>query len=332
MTNRPETIVEMTFGSHLYGTNTPASDLDYKAVHIPTAQQILLGNPQNYDVITKNTKSGSLEKNTKEDVDHESYSLKKFLKLASEGQTVAMDILFCPRSMCLTSDPIWDEIQANKDKLITSKAASFVGYCRTQANKYGIKGSRMEAAETARNFFAEMILHYGTSAKLEQFPDAIQKMADSSEHIEVLSIPSGHQNERFVLCISVCNKKTQFPANLKTAYDCYSRLYDEYGKRAMAAKNNEGIDWKALSHAVRVGRECIELLTTGTITFPRPEAARLIQIKTGLLKYNEVAEEIEHLLVDAEDASLKSSLPTEPDYDWINELVYQVYRERVINE
>lgn len=36
-------IVELEFGSHLYGTSTPNSDRDYKAIYIPEAIDILLG-------------------------------------------------------------------------------------------------------------------------------------------------------------------------------------------------------------------------------------------------------------------------------------------------
>jgi predicted nucleotidyltransferase len=35
-------IVAMRFGSHLYGTATPQSDLDYKAVYLPEARDILV--------------------------------------------------------------------------------------------------------------------------------------------------------------------------------------------------------------------------------------------------------------------------------------------------
>jgi predicted nucleotidyltransferase len=35
-------IVEMRFGSHLYGTDTPESDLDLKGVYLPEARDILL--------------------------------------------------------------------------------------------------------------------------------------------------------------------------------------------------------------------------------------------------------------------------------------------------
>ena len=43
-------VVKMKFGSHLYGTSTPLSDTDYKAVYIPEARDIIL-QPQFRDTI-----------------------------------------------------------------------------------------------------------------------------------------------------------------------------------------------------------------------------------------------------------------------------------------
>ena len=48
------TLIEMRFGSHLYGTSTPQSDLDLKRVHLPTSEEILLGNGRSsFNVNTK---------------------------------------------------------------------------------------------------------------------------------------------------------------------------------------------------------------------------------------------------------------------------------------
>jgi predicted nucleotidyltransferase len=37
-----KTIVRMKFGSHLYGTEPPRSDLDFKSLFVPSARDILL--------------------------------------------------------------------------------------------------------------------------------------------------------------------------------------------------------------------------------------------------------------------------------------------------
>ncbi len=39
---RMKTLVRMQFGSHVYGTNVPTSDHDFKAIHLPEGRDILL--------------------------------------------------------------------------------------------------------------------------------------------------------------------------------------------------------------------------------------------------------------------------------------------------
>lgn len=106
------------------------------------------------------------------------------------------------------------------------------------------------------------------------------------------------------------------------------RLVDEYGQRALQAESQKGIDWKALSHAVRVGHQALELLRTGNVTFPLPNAGRVLEIKKGERPYQEVSAEIERLLEDVE-AALVSPLPEQPDYEWIDEFVADVHRREV---
>lgn len=329
-------IVEMRFGSHLFGTTTPASDVDYKAVHIPPARDIILGRVK--AVLTDNTKRDTTARNSAGDVDREGYTLQKFLALAAEGQTVAMDMLFATDAVMLWEpSPVWREIQANRDRIVTSRAASFVGYCRTQANKYGIKGSRMAAARAVVELLAAAMEKHGTVASLEIVADELAKFVEGRGHCSLLEIEQ-HINvagsgaavaPKKLWHIEVCNRKCPLTFSIKKAYEIYKGLFDEYGKRALAAESNQGVDWKALSHAVRVARECIELLDTGHITFPRPEREHLLAIKTGRLPYKDVAEEIDSLLPAAEEASARSKLRSEPDRAWIDEFVLRVYGNEV---
>jgi hypothetical protein len=314
-----KTLFRCEFGSHLYGTNTPSSDHDYKSIHIPNARDILLQR------VVESTGHKVVrfegDKNTPEDTDDESYSLQKYLKLLAEGQTVTIDMLFTPKP--LITSVIWEEIKSNKDRLLTKKSASFVGYCRTQANKYGIKGSRVSAAKEAVNFFGDAIIKHGLLAKvgeLDEFP--------TGEHatIFVKETTPG----RFETYYDCCNRLVGFKNTLKEAHKIYSRIYEEYGKRAKLAETNEGIDWKALSHAVRVGHEALSLLSTGVVSFPLFNAKHVLDIKLGKLPYNEVAKEIEELLEDVEVAEKSSSLREEPDYEYIDNLVERVYRNEVL--
>src|SRR5690348_1604714 len=141
-------IVEMRFGSHLYGTETAKSDLDLKSVYLPDADDILLQRVK--PAVTKQRSKAHGEKNAPGDIDRESYSLQRYLELLADGQTVALDMLFAPDSaMTMPPKPLWREIQAQSGRLVSRRASAFVRYCRQQANKYGIKGSRPATARKA---------------------------------------------------------------------------------------------------------------------------------------------------------------------------------------
>lgn len=318
-------IMETEFGSHLYGTATPASDRDWKAVRLPSVSEILLQRVKL--TITDNTKADTSVKNAAADVDRETWALHQFFRLVGEGQTVAMDALFStPFAWVREPTQVWHEIVANRHRLVSSKAASFLGYCRSQANKYGIKGSRMGAAEVVAGLL-ESLLAAHKSAKLAEVGPEIERVLAGAEHVEFVEIPTPSGGT--IRHLSVCGRKAPYTSSLKSATEMFVRLFDQYGERARAAKNHEGIDWKALSHAVRVGRQALELLATGHVTFPRPEAQHLVAIKTGALAYAPVAEEIEGLLEEVETAAERSPLPREPDFAFMDDVVVAAYGEAV---
>lgn len=314
-------LVEIKFGSHLYGTATPQSDLDLKLVHLPSARDLLLQRAKG--VISTTTKSDERARNTADDVDRESYSLQKYLALASEGQTVALDMLFAP-SWAWTRDPheLWLEIQANRDRLLTRQYASFVGYCRTQANRYGIRGSRVAAARAATQLLADAMGKHGTTARLCVVAADVEALR--GEHIAITHIPT--PNGEPIPHWEVCDRKMPYTASIKSAHGIMERVVAEYGHRALAAESNAGVDWKAVSHAVRIATQAIELLETGTVIFPRPDAEYLLRIKTGALPYRQVADEIDRLLPEVEAAAHRSALPDKPDHAWIDDFVAEAHR------
>lgn len=317
-----DSLIRIKFGSHLYGTNTAKSDIDYKSVHIPDRQSILLQRAK--PVIISNTKLDASAKNQAGDVDDESYALHKYLALVSEGQTVAMDMLFSPpQSWVMRPAPAWEFLIDSRHRLVSRNCKSFVGYCRQQANKYGIKGSRMAAARAARDFFAVAVKDMGTTAKIEVIGATLADFVAAHEHCALVDIEA--PGPRIVRHIEVCNRKMPFTATLKAAAEVYDRLFTEYGERARQAEQNANIDWKAMSHAVRVGRQAIELLDTGFVTFPRPERGHLLAIKQGELPYKQVAEEVERLLTDVEAAAERSTLPDRVEPDFLDSIVVEQY-------
>jgi hypothetical protein len=320
----------MKFGSHLYGTDTPESDLDFKAVHLPTAREILLQRVPSSAKRQQREKAEG-ERNNSNDVDEESYSLQRFLELATKGETVALDMLFAPDSALLKSSYLWGEIRNNRHRLLTKKSTAFVGYCRNQANKYGIKGSRVAAAKAAKDFFAELIDIPLPTSKVGAFKQSLgQLIAENSDNMHIITQDTtpGH-SETYFEC---CNRKVGFNNTVREAHGIFSKIYENYGTRARLAESNEGVDWKALSHAVRVAEQALELLKTSHITFPLVNAAHILDIKKGRVPYQAVAEEIEELLIQVEQAAESSTLPAKADTTYIDDLVADVYGEIVRGE
>lgn len=312
-------IVRIKFGSHLYGTNTPDSDYDEKGIFVPSLEQIFLGDiPKS---IRMDSKKNSSEKNTKDDTDIELYSLHYFIKLACEGQTVAIDMLHAPENMIIEKSPIWDYIVKNREKFYTKNLQAFVGYARKQASKYGIKGSRLSDAKKVLDFFEDYISE--DNFHLKDLWDYLP----IGEHIIKHPKVKEHNSLRMY---EVCGRKMQETASVLYTYNIVKKFYDNYGERAKQASNNENIDWKAVSHALRAGYQLKELLTDKTITFPLKNAEYIKKIKNGELDFTkEVSPTLDKIMDEVELLSKNSDLPEKADRKFWNkfliETIYFLY-------
>lgn len=322
-------ILTIKFGSHLYGTDTPSSDLDYKAIYLPTAKEICLGTYKK-TIQTYRPKAEG-ERNTKDDVDTEILSLDRFITLLLEGQTMALDMLFAKTQnwVQVTSygQYIMDKIVVNRYNFLNKNVNAFVGYARQQAAKYGQKGFRIHAIRVTLEKLDKM----GPFEKFDGLDqDSFTEWVKSTgnEHIKIVYVDGPNDKEGKgcpLKHLNVAGKLYPFSAQVRYIKASLQKRMDEYGRRALMAERNEGIDWKALSHAVRVNSQAIELLRTAHITFPRPDRQLLLDIKQGKLPYKEVAEIIEIGLEQLKLEMANSRLPEKPNYEWAENFVYEIY-------
>ena len=302
----------MKFGSHLYGTETLESDTDFKGIYMPTKREIYLGNFKS----TISSSTGKQDsKNTAQDVDDEIFSLHQFIKLACEGQTVAMDMLHAPKKMILESGLVWENLVANRHRFYTKNLNSFVGYCKKQAAKYGIKGSRIAEVQTVVDFLGEL----NPESKLGEF----WLMLPQGEHMSFL--PADTENKRSIEMYQVCGKKFQPTVKVKYVLESLTIFLTEYGHRAKLAARNEGIDWKAVSHAVRAAVQLKEIYEHNTITFPLKSAKLIKDIKQGRLDYTRiVAPMLEELIESVETLSNESTYPERVDREYWDDFLVAV--------
>ncbi len=307
-----KTIVKMIFGSHLYGTDTPESDQDFKGVFLPSKEQILLGKiPKS---INESTKKGNQLKNTSEDIDVEMYSLHYFIHLACEGETVALDMLHAPFNMIVHKHSIWDDIVRNRHLFYTKNLRAFIGYARRQASKYGVKGSRLNDAQRVMDFLRQPVIKEAHAKLLSHWNNL-----PTGEHI--FKHPPNENGERMY---EVCGRKIGEKVTLQYAYETVKRFVDNYGERARKAAANEGIDWKAVSHAFRAAYQVRQILTENSITFPPKEAKLLLEIKQGKLDYKSVvAPALDDLIDTVETLSEESNLPEKVDRKFWDKFIIQ---------
>lgn len=304
-------IVKMKFGSHLYGTSTEDSDVDYKGVFLPDKREVLLNQiPKCRSFSTGN----DLVKNSRDDIDEEIYSLHYFIKLACDGQTVAIDMLHAPDNMLIESSDIWRKIVSQKQRFYTKNLNAFVNYARRQASKYGIKGSRLNAA-------MQVLGVLKSSAPEKRLRD-VWRQLPRNEYCHDMGIdPNGMRQYQ------VCGKTFQESSSVGYVLPIITKFYDDYGHRAKLAAENKNIDWKAISHALRAAIQTREILTTGTLHFPLKEAPFLLDVKSGRLDYaEEVAPVLESLMDEVERLVNESDLPDKVEVGYWDDFICEVLK------
>lgn len=307
-------IVNMKFGSHLYGLNTPTSDTDYKGIFMPSLPELLLGN---YSKTIVTSTGPEHERNSATDVDTEVVSLPQFIKHACTGETFAIDMLHCNSPEI--SSPIWEDLVANRTKFYSKNLKAFAGYVKQQAAKYGVKGSRLADIKSA----IDSLSIVDSDLTLDKVKDKLYY----GKYAEWQSKPNpsaGHDNDYYV----VNSKMYQSTNKVQYTIDRLQEMYDGYGHRAKLAEQNQGVDWKAMSHALRAGYQARDIYQYGDFSYPLKETEFLKQVKTGQLSFDVVSAELVRLVEEIEKLSEVSTLPSHVDAVFWNNWLLTVYKQQ----
>ena len=341
-------IFETLSGSKLYGTDSEKSDTDIKGIFLPDITDCILGKAPK--VISEST-GKKYEKNSSEDVDKTYYSLQYFLELAAKGETNCIDILFAytNKDAVQYMSPEWKELIQNIDKIITKNMNAYLGYCKSQCQKYSIKGDKLNNYTS----FLKMCEFYYNDKNEHGAPDTLYNILCKAFHLDSLKhlIPNVGEDRvkvefgktaanynfgdhcYFITAnnkesyISISDIKFTLTDSIKSAYHKCQKVINSYGKRAQAAADNDGSDLKAISHCVRVLCQVEEILETGKITFPLKDADFIKSIKynTSHLTRDEIMNWIEKKIEIINDKIEKSTLRTKADYKWINNFIISCY-------
>lgn len=273
------------FGSHLYGLNTPSSDTDYKGIYMPTLSQLLLGTwPKSIRTSTGTAHT----KNTSEDIDEEYYALPYFIKLAVEGDTTALDMLHANKSSTLVTSPLWEELKSRRKEFYSRDMKALVGYVMHQAAKYGMKGTRLATMQDVLNKSKHLV------GKLRD----VVHLLPQNEYCKVVLEPENAKQQPYY---EVCGKKFLLNAQVQDLQFLMQEQLDKYGERARLAQANEGVDWKALSHALRVAYQMKSVYEDGDFEYPLKQSHFLRLVKAGEVDFSEVKQVLESTLERVEE-------------------------------
>lgn len=318
------------FGSFLYGTNTENSDHDYKGIYLPCIDNFYCHeNPKAITVSSGDPNS----KNDKDDVDIQLYSLQYFIhKLLSNGDTSALDLLFSVnnKDAVLYGYNNMIKIKDNIHKILNIKDANaYIGYAISQARKYGIKGSRLGVLKQIKEWLHNKSnignsYEYAENTKLESIADKILK---EFYHESYCFHKQGSNKDKNVDYLVVCGSLHQYNISLNEFYDRICRAMESYGGRTKKAESDGGIDYKALSHAIRVLYQCKELYETGNITFPLKESDRedVLLVKNGSVSYEHIENVILTLLEEVDIMRNKCNLDWKYNKKYCIQLVREFY-------
>lgn len=313
--SRIESIVILTrFGSHLYGTNTENSDSDYKGIFIPKIDNILLGDvPKSINFNTNN----SNKKNSNEDIDCELYSINYWMKLAAEGETFAIDMLHTNTENTIFKSEIWDLIKENRKLFYSKNMKAFVGYAKSQAAKYGLKGSRLASSKKLKIFLEaldpqEKLMHYW---ELIPIDENITKNTVDKNNLRLLIF---------------CGKQLQETARIGYAINCVDNFIQKFGERAKLAEENSAVDWKAMSHALRASFQLEEIFSTKNLNFPLRSADFLKEVKSGKIDFKTVISILEKKIEQlGEMSKTLVDFPDVVDNQKIQELLLKILKKNI---
>lgn len=287
-------ILEIRVGSHLYGTSTPSSDVDYSGVFI-AEPSYYLGLKQINEVDLSIKSKNEDGKNNKDAVDRKFYEFRKFVNLCLENNPNIIEQVMVDFSNIIYINDIGRHLLDIKH-LFPHKGLvpKYLGYSSSQKKKMTVKPNNFKELSDFKYWY-EMgccnpltpIIYYKSQSIL-------------GDHIK-------YSNDFATIGDLNFNLNTK----IKDVYDmvCYrinkathrTEGYEQYG-----------YDCKFAMHAVRLLQEGIELLETGELKFPLQNREDLCGIRNGNHTLKQVIDCIEYFENELKCAETRSHLPSKP--------------------
>lgn len=201
---------------------------------------------------------------------------------------------------------------------LASKGEIYLGYIIKQTSLYSVKGDKL-------NFLEILIVMLKSSVGSIDRLSEIWSSLPINPYCYFVDVPDETRHKAYM----VCGKQLQDTMRISYALEIVQRIYDGYGKRALLCQQNNGVDWKAISHAFRACYQLLEIYKTGDLKYPLESAPFLTSLKLGNLNYvtDCVSDKLQVLLDEVKYQSEISTFPDSVDYQWVDNFIIDTYKK-----
>jgi len=263
-------------GSKLYGTNRPTSDDDLRGFIIPPHEYLLDTACHKENKAFPEGLEDSFDDRQLGDDDHKVCSARKFLHMTMKGDPQNTELFFVPEDKIVSESAAGNAIIELRDLVVSNVIYTRVmGYGNSEWRK--AMGVKLEVTKQSK--------------KLKDIVNDIRNECPELDKYDMDSI----------IEIMMSKKPTRLVPSKQDLGEKRKLEFEKYGFGVTSA-----------AHAIRLREEMTELMLTGNITFPRPNAAMLLDIRMGKYDIPQVTEMFEAATAKAEEARPKSILQDKP--------------------
>lgn len=349
-------------GSNIYGTNVEGSDKDYKGIFIgPTKEYIVgdLGDHVEQKLNGFDTEEGTGKFSFLDGVkDVAIYELRKYLKLLTKGNPNIIEMMFLKEEHYLYKHFSIDILLSKKEEFLTRQIkSSFAGYANGQIHRMEQHRSwilnppkkRPELLEFGfTNLYQPLTLNQITefleflwfvtrnSIEFLQPSEELRNLLLEQIDFKHLLKVNVLEEESFEQITKMTGTDTNYLMHIRQSqlyykevhkWDCYQHWLRTRNVERAAIEAKIGYDGKHASHAIRLLRMAIEILTNFEVIVDRRDAGDadyLRSIRLGEVQYDEIKTECDSLFAALKNATYHSSIRENIDRDLLKEICRNV--------
>jgi hypothetical protein len=293
------TIFLSVHGSVAYGTNTPTSDLDIKGICIP---------PKNYILGF----TDHFEQAEQKEPDMVVYDIKKFMKLAAQGNPTVLEVLFTDPEFWIKVTPEGQKLIDNRNLFLSKKVKfTFSGYAFSQLKRLKSHRAWLLNPPTKKPERSD----FGLS-EISKVSVSAMGAFKSLEEKELIIVDKE--------IVPLLQKEKAYH-NALVGWQQHENWKKNRNPERAEQEAKFGYSGKYALHLVRLIKMAREILSTGEVIVKRPDARELLEIKNGAWTYDQLiswAEEQEKELGILYETS--TAIPDSPDMKKLQELCIEI--------